>query len=346
MVYKCERKIRDKNNNIIGYILIKSNGAREHVKPEALKQAMLNDSVRVVNLKLTSDGKLIDKNDRGEKRKENEDINSNEGNNLQNLLNSGYTPKNKTEAAQNNYIMKKSTSKRVGKAMTKALILGMACLSLGGALTGCGYSGEVAASNAITSESPESATRDTVYSAIEKINNASEIKVDVKHFQLGNRAVISVGNEEIGTMQGKFAKIFDTITFNTTDDQQIAVGDQGAHLILDNWAVYDQDGNPTYQMKEKITLTLTKYIISDKDGNEVAYLKQKFSPTTRSAKIYDMNDNLIAEIKQSPFRHDFTIEIKDGCEIDNVSLATISVNYMMNKINSEKSNSNSSNKNK
>lgn len=70
MVYKCERKIRDKSSNIIGYILIKSNGAREHVKPEVLKQAMLNGSVQVINLKLTSDGKLIDKNDREEKQQQ------------------------------------------------------------------------------------------------------------------------------------------------------------------------------------------------------------------------------------------------------------------------------------
>lgn len=58
----CIQKLRGKNNVITGYILedINGNKARVAVAPEELKQAIIKNSIQIVNLKLTSDGRLID----------------------------------------------------------------------------------------------------------------------------------------------------------------------------------------------------------------------------------------------------------------------------------------------
>lgn len=57
---KCIQKFRNKNNQITGYKLQDCTGAVKDVTPEQLKNAIRSNSVSVVNLKLTSDGKLID----------------------------------------------------------------------------------------------------------------------------------------------------------------------------------------------------------------------------------------------------------------------------------------------
>lgn len=56
-------KIRDKNNVITGYRLFDLAGGRRDVTAAALKQAIKSGQVNVKNLKLTSDGRLIDKKD-------------------------------------------------------------------------------------------------------------------------------------------------------------------------------------------------------------------------------------------------------------------------------------------
>ena len=55
------QKFRDKNNIIIGYRLQDSNGAVIDVEPQKLKAVILSGQLEVSNLKLTSDGRLIDK---------------------------------------------------------------------------------------------------------------------------------------------------------------------------------------------------------------------------------------------------------------------------------------------
>lgn len=57
----CIQKFRDKNNIIIGYRLQDSNGAVIDVEPQKLKAVILSGQLEVSNLKLTSDGRLIDK---------------------------------------------------------------------------------------------------------------------------------------------------------------------------------------------------------------------------------------------------------------------------------------------
>lgn len=57
---KCIQKFRDKNNNIYGYRLIDINGQTQDVQPKNLKQAISSGKIHVVNLTLTSDGRLVD----------------------------------------------------------------------------------------------------------------------------------------------------------------------------------------------------------------------------------------------------------------------------------------------
>jgi hypothetical protein len=57
---KCIQKFRDKQNRIYGYRLVDLNGHTQDVKPENLKAAIKNGEINVVNLTLTSDGRLMD----------------------------------------------------------------------------------------------------------------------------------------------------------------------------------------------------------------------------------------------------------------------------------------------
>ncbi len=57
---KCIQKFRDDSGKIYGYRLVDFNGQTQDVTPENLKNAILNGQVNVVNLTLTSDGRLVD----------------------------------------------------------------------------------------------------------------------------------------------------------------------------------------------------------------------------------------------------------------------------------------------
>jgi len=58
---ECIEKFRDKQGNIKGYRLRDCNGACLDVKPDQLKMSIFSQQLDVINLKLTADGKLIDK---------------------------------------------------------------------------------------------------------------------------------------------------------------------------------------------------------------------------------------------------------------------------------------------
>lgn len=60
---KCIKKFRDKNNHIYGYCLVDLNGRTQDVKPENLKKAIAKNQINVTNLTLTSDGRLVDRQD-------------------------------------------------------------------------------------------------------------------------------------------------------------------------------------------------------------------------------------------------------------------------------------------
>lgn len=58
---KCVQKLRTSNNKIYGYRLVDINGKTQDVRPEYLKDAIKQGKITVVNLTLTSDGRLVDK---------------------------------------------------------------------------------------------------------------------------------------------------------------------------------------------------------------------------------------------------------------------------------------------
>lgn len=59
---KCIKKFRDRNDRIIGYRLIDINRNTTDVKPNVLKFYIKTGKINVINLKLTSDYKLVDNN--------------------------------------------------------------------------------------------------------------------------------------------------------------------------------------------------------------------------------------------------------------------------------------------
>lgn len=58
---KCIQKIRDNNGVIVEYEIADLNGEHRVVSKDALKNAIVNKQVSVVNLKLAKDGKLMDR---------------------------------------------------------------------------------------------------------------------------------------------------------------------------------------------------------------------------------------------------------------------------------------------
>lgn len=63
----CIEKLRDKNGTIKGYVLQDCNGVQMKFNSEQVKQAIFLQQLTVTNLKLTSDGRLIDNNDSSNK---------------------------------------------------------------------------------------------------------------------------------------------------------------------------------------------------------------------------------------------------------------------------------------
>ena len=60
VICKCIEKVRDKNNVIVEYRLCDSNNMCLTIKPNQLKTAMKSNQIKVTNLKLTEDNRLID----------------------------------------------------------------------------------------------------------------------------------------------------------------------------------------------------------------------------------------------------------------------------------------------
>lgn len=59
----CTEKLRDKSNRIVGYELEDCNGNKMRFTSEQVKQAVFLRQIAITNLKLTSDGRLIDNTD-------------------------------------------------------------------------------------------------------------------------------------------------------------------------------------------------------------------------------------------------------------------------------------------
>lgn len=61
IVVKCIDKIRDNNNKITQYVLQDNTGAKVSLDPKIVKRDMISGQLVVVNLQITSDGRIIDK---------------------------------------------------------------------------------------------------------------------------------------------------------------------------------------------------------------------------------------------------------------------------------------------
>ena len=91
---KCIQKFRDDKGRIYGYRLIDLCGKTQDITPENLKAAISNKLITVVNLTLTTDGRLISTKEKGIQNCKNNNNNNNNNN------------RNKTnESKTNNYII-------------------------------------------------------------------------------------------------------------------------------------------------------------------------------------------------------------------------------------------------
>ena len=61
---KCIGKIRDKSGKIIGYRLQDINGQTQEASAESLKKAIKNKSIHIINLRLTSDNRLVNSSEK------------------------------------------------------------------------------------------------------------------------------------------------------------------------------------------------------------------------------------------------------------------------------------------
>lgn len=62
IICRCKEKHRDKNGVIRGYTLVDNHGVGKLVSAELLKMCIKQGQIKVTNLKMTSDGRLIDDN--------------------------------------------------------------------------------------------------------------------------------------------------------------------------------------------------------------------------------------------------------------------------------------------
>lgn len=66
---KCVDRIKDKNGNVVDYLLEDKNKKRKEMKAKDLKEAIKNKKIEVVNLTLTDDNRLIVKEEKEEIKK-------------------------------------------------------------------------------------------------------------------------------------------------------------------------------------------------------------------------------------------------------------------------------------
>lgn len=103
MKVKCLDKQRDKNNNITAYLLCDESGKQMAVTPEQLKNAIYNYQVDCVNLTLTSDNRLVDKDENKVHKVESCKNNSNTNNSSNKTNNNSNTLDDIIDTLKNKY---------------------------------------------------------------------------------------------------------------------------------------------------------------------------------------------------------------------------------------------------
>ena len=60
VIYKQLEKYKDKNGKIVGYLLKDSQGNQMQIKQQDLKKQIKTGAIKVINLTLTKDDRLVD----------------------------------------------------------------------------------------------------------------------------------------------------------------------------------------------------------------------------------------------------------------------------------------------
>ena len=311
-----------KKNIIVGYVLVDDNSNKITVDALQLKRQIKAGKVKVENLTLTSDNRLVDK---ANPTKTNFVVKDKPTKTLEEVV----PDKNKQK-----YLAQKTKSKRVGLAVKKCLLIGLASASLASTVTACGIDNT---SYALSSEQKELSADD----AIAMINNASELNVDTKNFKLAKTFVIMSNGQEVAEAKGKVIKLYDSIVLKTNTDEEIAEGKQNVTALFDKYTITDKDGNEIFYMKQKLNLLFTSFTLYDSNDNYIGKIKGD-DLGSKSAKIVDKDGNVIAEIKAGTLRNDFTIIFSDDCKMDKVGITSASCNYIATVLNDSQSHGHSS----
>lgn len=245
-IYKCVGKLKEKNV-IKEYALLDEHGKVDYMTSKQLKVLISNKSVEVRNLKLTVDNRLIE-------IKPVETIQ--EKKNPLELIKGGYIPKSKEEEVKLNYIHKKVNSKRVGTALKKCLLIGLATVSLSSSMIGCGQ-------------------------ALDANSYVTEVKEDTLTIK---------GNDVTVTGKGGISGLsFEDTKGKVTDDSYIVTDETGTVLILDRKTnhVFDKNKNKIGYVKEDSVVRNTVYFY-DTNDKEIARLTPN---GTLSAKITFSDSN-------------------------------------------------------
>lgn len=246
-IYKCIGKLKEKNV-IKEYALIDEQGKVDYISSKQLKVLILNKAVEVRNLKLTVDNRLIEV-------KPVETLNKKKS--PMELIKEGYIPKSKEEEVKLNYLHKKVNSKRVGTALKKCLLIGLATVSIGSTMIGCG-------------------STSTNTSGLETY--VTEVSKDTLTIQGKDDSVTVTGKGGINGLEFENTKgLADKSTYTVFDKKS------GKTLILDKSTntLKTEDGTKIGYVKEDEVVRNTVYFYDNKD-NEIARVEPN---GTLSAKI-------------------------------------------------------------
>ena len=246
-IYKCIGKLKEKNV-IKEYALLDEQGKVDYISSKQLKVLILNKAVEVRNLKLTVDNRLIEV-------KPVETLT--EKKSPMELIKEGYIPKSKEEEVKLNYLHKKVNSKRVGTALKKCLLIGLATVSISSTMIGCG-------------------STSTNTSGLETY--VTEVSKDTLTIQGKDDSVTVTGKGGINGLEFENTKgLADKSTYTVFDKKS------GKTLILDKSTntLKTEDGTKIGYVKEDEVVRNTVYFYDNKD-NEIARVEPN---GTLSAKI-------------------------------------------------------------
>ena len=328
--YKCLYKIRDKNNIIKSYILLDlDTNSKTEVKAQQLKQAMISNKVNITNLKLTIDNKLIDKEEIREQKVKEQKIKDSEIN-KQKIINSYSKIGNKEQI---NFVSHKLNSKRVGKLVAKALIIGLATTSVSTSLIGCNYQSNTNSYNIEETkeqniEENKTLSRKEVIAKLKEIDTIKVEKCSFESFECLGDTTVKVDGYTIGKIIANYKSVNENIKFKSLDNDIIAEGKKNTDFLTTGFNVYGTDKDIKYKIQKSKKFLDDKYIIQDTEKNDIGYIINTSTFKQEKLEIRDLEDNIIAVIAQDRFFSDkYTIEIKDTSKISNEYIILILVNY-------------------